>query len=152
LQVESVDAYGNTIFTNCSIFTDDELAWFLRCSLEEFNAMPHFTQFSFADQVIYERYGYVIVEGAWIIALAAQMLIESGREMSINDNGVAYTPPTLSATINNELSHFIGPHRENLKFIKACIKPRPIGFGGYRVLASNPSLQKLRHLRDRRIV
>jgi hypothetical protein len=47
LEVEGIDGYGNTTFTDCFVFTDDELVWFLRCSLSEFNQTPHFTDFTF---------------------------------------------------------------------------------------------------------
>ena len=152
LEVETTDAYGNITFTDCTIFTDEELTWFLRCSLSEFNQTPHFSDFTFGDEVIYDRFGYVIVEGAWIMALAAQMLIEAGREFTITDNGVTMNPPQLSATLNNELSQFVTRHTEMLKYIKTSIKPRPRGFGGFRVLAISPNYLRLRHLRQRRIV
>ena len=152
LEVETTDAYGNITFTDCTVFTDEELTWFLRCSLSEFNQTPHFSDFTFGDEVIYDRFGYVIVEGAWIMALAAQMLIEAGREFTITDNGVTMNPPQLSATMNNELSQFVARHTEMLKYIKTSIKPRPRGFGGFRVLAISPNYLRLRHLRQRRIV
>jgi hypothetical protein len=152
LKSESIDAYGNTEFVDCSIFTNDELAWFLSCSLSEFNQTPHFTDFTFDMAVIHDRFAYVIVEGAYILALAAQMLIEAGREFTITDNGITMNPPPLSATLNNELSQFVAAHRETLKYIKTSIKPRPTGFGGFRVLAVSPNYMKLRHLRQRRII
>ena len=152
LEVETTDAYGNITFTDCTIFTDEELTWFLKCSLSEFNQTPHFSDFTFGDEVIYNRFGYIIVEGAWIMALAAQMLIEAGREFTITDNGVTFNNPPLSATLNNELSQFVTRHTEMLKYIKTSIKPRPRGFGGFRVLAISPNYLRLRHLRQRRIV
>jgi hypothetical protein len=128
------------------------LVWFLQVSLSEFNQTPHFTDYHFSDQVIYERYAYVIVEGAFIIAMAAQMLIEVGKEFTIQDNGVSMNPPPISAMLNNQLSAFVARHGEALKAIKCSIKPAPIGFGGYRLLGSNPALTRLRHLRERRIL
>ncbi len=152
LQVETTDAYGNITYVDCNVFTNDELVWFLKCSLSEFNQTPHFTDFTFAEEVMYGRYGHVIVEGAFILATAAQMLIEAGREFTITDNGITMNPPPLSQTLNNELSHFLNTHLATLKFIKGCIKPQPIGFGSFRVLASNPNYMRLRHLRQRRII
>lgn len=152
IQVETIDAYGNIGYVDCSIFTNDELVWFLRCSLSEFNQTPHFTDFTFADPVIYERYGYIIVEGAAILAWAAQMVIEAGREFTITDNGITMNPPPLSSVLNNELSNFVSKHMDMLKYIKNSIKPRPVGFGGFRVLAISPNFLRLRHLRERRII
>lgn len=152
LESETIDEYGNIEYTTCSIFTNTELLWFLEGSLSEFNATPHFTDFHFSDEVIYQRYAYVIVEGAFILATAAQMLIEAGKEFNITDNGINFSPPQLSSVLNNELSHFVSNHLNTLKYIKGCIKPRPMGFGSFRVIANNPNFMRLRHLRSRRIV
>jgi len=152
LQVESIDAYGNIEYVDCHVFSNDELVWFLKCSLSEFNQTPHFTDFTFADQVIYQRFGHIIVEGACILAWAAQMVIEAGREFTITDNGITMNPPPLSSVLNNELAQFVSRHTEMLKYIKTSIKPQPIGFGGFRVLAVSPNYMRLRHLRQRRIV
>jgi hypothetical protein len=152
LEVETLDAYGNIAFTNCFVFTDEELVWFLRCSLSEFNETPHFTDFTFDMEVIYKRFGYIIVEGAFILATGAQMLIEAGREFTISDNGITMNPPPLSSVLNNELSVFVQRHTEMLKYIKNSIKPHPSGFGGFRVLAISPNYLRLRHLRQRRII
>lgn len=151
-KVETTDAYGNIEYVDCSIFTNDELVWFLNSSLQEFNEFPHFTNFLFSDEVIYNRYCYVIVEGAYILALGAQMLIEGGKEWTINDNGISYVPPQLSNILNNQLSQFLTAHRDLVKNIKYSIKPSPIGFGSFRLLASNPNYTRLRHLRERRII
>jgi len=94
----------------------------------------------------------VIVEGAFILASAAKMLVEAGREFTLNDNGITLQPPQLSSVLNNELSAFLGPHIERLKQIKWSMKPAPVGIGTYRVLAVSPNFMRLRHLRQRRIV
>ena len=152
LSVETTDAYGNMEFTDCSIFSNDELVWFLECSLSEFNATPHFSDLTFCEEIIYSRFSHDIVEGAAILAYAAQLVTEAGREWTVSDNGITFNPPQLSNALNNELSQFVASHRERLKYIKTSMKPRPRGFGGFRVLGSSPSYLKLRHLRQRRII
>jgi hypothetical protein len=152
VKIETTDAYGNIKYVDCSVFTNEELVWFLECSLQEFNEFPHFTDFRFDNELIYRRYSYVIVEGAFLLASAAKMLTEAGREFTISDNGITMNPPPLSATLNNELAQFVGPHRELVKNIKWSIKPHPIGFGSFRVLAVSPAFLRLRHLRQRRII
>jgi hypothetical protein len=152
LEIESLDAYGNTTYEACPVFTDEELVWFLNCSLSEFNQTPHFTDFTFDMEVIYKRFSYIIIEGAFILATAAQMLIEAGREFTISDNGITLNPPPLSSILNNELSVFVTRHTEMLKFIKNSIKPYPSGFGNFRALAISPNYARLRHLRQRRII
>lgn len=152
LEVETLDAYGNKTYTDCFIFTNDELVYFLRCSLSEFNQTPHFTDFTFDMELIYKRFAHIIVEGAFILATAAQMLIEAGREFTITDNGVSFTPSNLSNVLNNELSTFVQRHTEMLKYIKTSIKPHPIGYGSSYTLGTNPAFNRLRHLRQRRII
>jgi hypothetical protein len=152
LKSEVLDEYGNLTLRDCPIFLDEELLCFLKNSLSEFNQTPHFTAFGFDSEVIYERNAHVVVEGAFILAAAARMLIEAGREFSITDNGVNFIPPALSAVLNNELSTFVSAHQERLKQIKWSMKPSPMGFGTFRVLSMAPALSRLRHLRGRRIL
>jgi hypothetical protein len=149
---ETTDAFGNKTFTDCLIFTDDELLQFLVASLSEFNQTPHRTAFAFSDQIIYETHAHVITEGAYILAVAGQMLIEAGREFTITDNGISMQPPPLSSTLNNQLSTFITRHTDMLKYIKTSMKPAPKGVGTFRVLAVAPAYLRLRHLRQRKIV
>lgn len=152
LKHERLDEYGNTEFVDCPIFTDDELLCFLQNSLSEFNQTPHFTNLGFDSPIIYERCANVIVEGAHILAVAAKMLIEAGREFTVSDNGITLQPPNLSGVLNNELSAFLNSHIEKLKQIKWSMKPAPTGFGCFRPLGISPNLTRLRHLRQRRII
>lgn len=151
-QAETVDAFGNKTLTDCYIFTDAELEQFLKASLSEFNQTPHRTNFSFGDQIIYDTHAYIITEGAYIIAIASQMLIEAGREFTINDNGITLQPPPLSTTLNNQFGTLLTRHTDMLKYIKTSMKPGPRGIGSYRVLAVAPAYLRLRHLRQRKIV
>lgn len=152
-KAEVTDAYGNITLEDCPIFSDDELLCFLINSLSEFNQVPHFTNFRFSDQVIYERYAHVIVEGAFILAMGAQMLLEASREFTLSDQGITLQPPPLSTTMNNELGHFVQRHTTRLEKIKWSIKPAPTGFGTFRNLNGlNPNVVRLRHLRGRRII
>lgn len=151
-QSESVDDFGNKTFSDCYIFTDTELEQFIKASVSEFNQTPHRTNFSVGDQMIYDIHAYVITEGAYILAIASQMLIEAGREFTVSDNGITMSPPPLSTILNNELSAFLTRHTDMLKYIKTSMKPGPRGIGTYRVLAIAPSYLRLRHLRQRQIV
>ena len=151
LQVETTDAYGNITFVDCHIFTNEELVWFLNSSLQEFNSYPHFSSYKFSDPVIYQRFCHVIIEGALISAFGAQLLIEKGREFSVTDNGISFTPPQISEALNSELTHFAAAHREVLKNIKFSLKPGPIGFGN-SWFGTNPAYRRLRFLKERRII
>lgn len=151
-KARTLDAYGQETYVDCPIFTDDELLCFLNGSLSEFNQTPHWTCFSYDSPIIYERNAHVVVEGAHIIALGAQMLVEAGREFTVTDNGITMQPPPLSTTINTQFGALLTAHTERLKFIKISMKPAPTGFGTFRVLASHPAFTRLRHLRERQII
>lgn len=148
----SKDAYGADTLVECPVFSDDELLCFLRASLSEFNQVPHFTNFGFADPRICDQFAHVIVEGAYILGVGAQLLVEAGREFTISDNGITMQPPPLSQTLNTILGTFLTRHTDMLKFIKNSLKPAPLGVGTFRVLAVSPAALRLRHLRQRQII
>jgi len=152
------DGYGDPLTEECNVFTDDELITFLRASLSEFNSIPHFTCFTFADIDFCNcsdgRFGHTIVTGATLLAMGAQMLIEKGREFVITDNGVSFQPPAVSDIINSQFSTLLSAYRDDLKFIKNQFKPAPqrLGtiYGLYNMV--NPRLKALRHFRARQII
>lgn len=147
------DGYGSLIYEECNVFSDEILACFLCSSLSEFNMVPFFTSFTFADAVIYTLFSAAIVEGAYVFALASQALVEKGRDFTISDGGVSYQPPALGDFLNGHYGTWLTSHRERLKFIKNNIRPGPQGFGTFTNLASGaPAFTRLRHLRSRRIV
>lgn len=150
--VKVPDGLGGFIDQPCPIFKDSELICFLINSLSEFNQYPHFTDFGFADELIQNTFSDIIIQGAVILALAAQTLIEKGREFSITDNGVTYQPPQVSDILNTQYSAQLQDYKEKLKMIKANIKPKALGLGTFRVTSVNPNYLRLRHLRARQIV
>lgn len=151
-KARTMDEYNQTVYVDCPIFTDDELLCFLNGSLSEFNQTPHWTNFGYDSPVIYERNAHVVVEGAYILALGAQMLVEAGREFTVTENGITMQPPPLSTTLNNQFGALLTAHTERLKFIKCSMKPAPTGIGSFRVLAVSPAYMRLRHLRQRQII
>lgn len=131
----------------CNIFNDDELICFLVNSLSEFNQTPHFTKYTFAQDDFCEQFMDILVQGASILALAAQALIEKGREFVITDNGVSYQPPVVSDMLNSQYTAQMTAYREKLKFIKCNMKSGPKGLGSWRILSVSPAYQRLRHRR-----
>lgn len=147
------DGYGELITEECNVFDDDILVAFLCQALSEFNMVPFFTAYSFADQIIQTLFSSAIVEGAYIFALASQALVEKGRDFQISDGGVSYQPPQLGDFIQSHYGTWLTSYRERLKFIKNSIRPGPRGFGTYSNLGSAaPAYTRLRHLRARRII
>lgn len=146
------DGSGGFIDSSCSVFTDDELICFLANSLSSFNQYPHTTSFLFSDSQIYDLYIDIITQGAQLVALAAQALIEKGREFSINDNGVTFQPPQVASVLESQYNAQLADYKEKLKMIKFSLKPSPRSVGSWRVTAVSPAFRKLRHLRARQIV
>ena len=144
--------------TQCYAFSAAELSAFLDASLSRFNGTPHFTSFNWKN-IDLARFRYIIVEGAVLLALSAQVLIEAGREFTINDNGISFTPAQVSQALSGQFSVRYTQYNQDLDFIKLHFKPSPTAVLSYQSLlvggsegaGSNPNISKLRHLRGRRV-
>jgi len=147
------DENGEIVYVECNVFSDELLVCFLCQALSEFNMIPFFTTFSFADRIIFTTFSQIIVEAAMVFAMASQALVEKGRDFTISDGGVSYQPPALGDFLASQYNNFLSNYRERVKFIKNSIRPGPKGFGTYTNLASgSPAFARLRHLRARRII
>ena len=147
------DGYGELVMEECNVFSDEILACFLCASLSEFNMIPFFTSFTFAEEIIHKTFSHAIVEGAYILALSSQALVEKGRDFTISDGGISYQPPALGDFINSHYQNFMTSYRERLKFIKNSIRPNPTSFGTFTNLSSGaPAFTRLRHMRSRKII
>lgn len=147
------DGYGELIMEECNVFSDEVLACFLSASLSEFNMIPFFTSFTFSDEIIYKTFAHAITEGALILALSSQALVEKGRDFTISDGGISYQPPALGDFLSTHYQNFMTSYRERLKFIKNSIRPNPTSFGTFTNLSSGaPAFVRLRHLRSRKII
>lgn len=133
----------------CHAFTEDEVDMYLEASLWAFNAKPTFTAFLWDH--MQDRWLDIITKGAVVWALYAQSLIESGREFTITDNGISYTPPPVSDKMQSYASALLQHYDTNLTEIKSNFKPLPAAVGVFSVLDISPSLRRLRHLREKRI-
>lgn len=149
-----VDENGVEFFTDCDIFSVEQLVSFLAISLSMFNQIPHFTFFTFENTDIIAQFHEVLVQGATIYALGSKSLLERGREFNLSDNGVQFTPPTVSDLMSTQWSTELTNHFETVKLIKANLKPFPLGLGSFNALSSgtHPAIRRLRHLRARRII
>jgi hypothetical protein len=149
----SKDASGNKIYVDCDIFSVDTLVTFLATALWDFNQVPYFTDFQFDEDSFIRQFGEILVEGATIYAMASQALIERGREFTLSDNGINFTPPTVSDMLNTQAGALQTQYFEKLKYIKNSIRPEPLGSGlmNYNTGALNPAFRRLRHLRERKL-
>lgn len=151
-KAKSTDAFGNVIYVDCDIFTIDTLTTFLATILWDFNQVPYFTRFTFDEDDFIEQFGEILVEGATLYALASKALIERGREFQLTDNGINFTPPTVSELMMTQYSALATMYWEKLKMIKASLRPRPLGLGVFGMSSGlNPVIKNLRSLRARRI-
>lgn len=152
-KAKSSDAYGNTIYVDCDIFSVDMLTTFLATALWDFNQVPYFTFFKFDEDEFVDQFGEILVEGATLYALASQALIERGREFQITDNGLNFNPPTVSELLQTQYSTLLSNYWEKLKYIKNSLRPGPRGLGVFSMnSAINPAFARLRHLRARRLI
>lgn len=152
-KAKSSDKYGNVVYVDCDIFSVDMLVTFLATALWDFNQVPFFTFFKFDDNNFVEQFGEILIEGATLSALASKSLIERGREFQVTDNGLNFTPPTVSELMNTQYSSLLSHYWEKLKMIKASLRPSPLGLGVFSMNSGlNPAFARLRHLRARRII
>lgn len=148
----STDAFGNTIYVDCSVFSIEMLTTFVATALTDFNQVPYFTFFTFEDSPFVKQFLDILVEGATLSALASQALIERGREYAISDNGVTFTPPTVSEMLNTQYNTLLTAYFQKLTMIKNSLRPRSLGLGTFTITGSaNPSFMSLRHRRERQI-
>jgi len=120
-KAKSADQSGNVIYIDCDIYSKEMLESFIALSISDFNQVPYFSFFTLEDDKFVDCFTEVLVEGAVIYALSSQALIERGREFTIGDNGVNFTPPTISEMLNTQFSTLLSHHWEKLKTIKLHI-------------------------------
>lgn len=152
-KAKSSDAFGNTIYVDCDIYSVDMLTTFIATALWDFNQVPYFTFFQFDHDEFVEQFGEILVEGATLYALASKDLLERGREFQLTDNGLNFNPPTVSELMQTQYNTLISHYWEKLKYIKNSIRPHPRGLGVFSMnSAINPAFSRLRHLRARRLI
>lgn len=150
---KSADASGNVIYLDCDIFSIDMLTTFLSTALWQFNQVPFFTSFTYDDDAFVNQFGEMLVEGATLYALASKALLERGREFTLSDNGINFTPPGVSDIMNTQYSSLLTAYIDMLKYIKNSLRPGPLGLGLFSMTGGlNPAIRRLRHLRQRQIV
>jgi len=146
------DGYGEILTEECNVFDNEVLVTLLCQALSEFNLVPFFTSYTFADQTIQTLFAQLIVEAAYVFALASQSLLEKGRDFTITDGGVNYQPPQLGDFIQTHYGTWLTSYRERLRFVKNSIRPGPRSYGTHTNLTgAAPAYTRLRHLRARRI-
>ena len=151
-KAKATDANGNVTYVDCDIFSVDMLVTFLAMSLNKFNSVPYFTNFHWEQSDFFAMFAEVIAEGAAIMALASQSLIERGREFTLTDQGINFNPPTVSELLNTQFNTELAHHWDYVKMIKASMRPHAITLGIMNMNTSVlPAVKRLSMLRARRI-
>lgn len=149
---KSTDKYGNVTYISCDIFSVESLTSLLSMSLTEWNETPHITGFSFADSNFVNQFYNSLVEGAVLLAMASQALLERGAEYTITDNGVNFQPSAMSELLNTAYSQLLTHHWDRIKMIKNTFKPFPMGLGSFSMTGGqNPTIRNLAKRRERQI-
>jgi hypothetical protein len=126
---------------------------FIATTITNFNAIPFFSFYTFEDTLFIDQFMAILVEGATLIALASQALIERGREFQITDNGVNFNPPTVSELLQTQYSALLASYDTKLKFIKDSMRPSPLSLGTFSMTNGglNPAIRALRHRREKQL-
>lgn len=151
---KAVDAYGNTVYVDCDIFSIDTLVSFLATAISDFNQVPYFTNFKFDDDSFTSQFAEILVEGATLYALSSKALIEKGAEFTVTDNSINFAPPSVSDLLQTQYSTLLTHYFDKLKIIKNSMRPAILGLGTFSMTSGslNPAYRRLRHLRERRII
>lgn len=144
---------GNVSYVDCDIYSIDMLVTFLATALSDFNQTPYFTFITFDQTDYIDQFAEVLVEGATLYSLASMALIERGREFSLTDNGLNFTPPGVSELLETQYSTLLAHYWEKLKYIKNSLRPYPLGLGVFSMTNGMiPAIRNLARVRERRIL
>jgi hypothetical protein len=138
--------------TKCDVFSTEDLFQFLCIALSELNLTPTITGYTFDDMITRSLFADILTQGAMLQAWSGQAILESGREFSINDNGVALQPPPVSSTISSFFNMHLSDYRAKLREAKHNIRPAPLGISAGSLFGRNPQVLRLTHLKDKRIL
>lgn len=83
-------------YVSANIFEKKDIEKALDLSLTAFNALPPFTYFKCTDEENIMQISDILVTYASFLLLTRQSLLEKGREIILDDNGVKLEPPQLA--------------------------------------------------------
>lgn len=116
--VKGKDTHGNEI-TFPHIFSDSEVTDLLEMSMATLNGFMPTTRQIVWDEDAIRPYTDIIIHGAVVTALASRSLIERGREFTMTDTGISFTPPNMSDVLMLQWSTECHLYNEKLKDIRS---------------------------------
>ncbi len=107
--------------TSKNVFTDEELDSFIWMAVTTFNSIPPFTNISLSNGKLSETIVPYVAKLTVAYALASKALIERGREVSIADGGINYTPPNVADLLQNQYIFEMDNFYQNISSVKTAI-------------------------------
>jgi len=119
ISAQNINRLISALKSELTLFTTDQLMLFLASSLSTFNQIPPFTNFTFEDTEFINEFRDLILKGAEISGLAAQELIEKGKDFPVVDLG--FQPPSVSDILNTQHSADLINWEAEVKRIKRAL-------------------------------
>ena len=114
------NAKGESVELN--VFTDEQLYEYLEYGLTAFNSVPNFTFITFNDGIAIANVGIYIVRYAANVTLLSRGLIEKGRQIDLEDQGMTYTSPDIAEFMLKQAELELSGWFEEVKCVKADVK------------------------------
>ena len=105
-----LNEHGETVELFPGVFSDEELAAHIFYALDDLSLQ--------LDDVSCKTHTSLVVLGAVVEALRSKALIERGREHSMKDNGVQYTPPDVSTMLMDQAHACQHEYFQKVDFLK----------------------------------
>lgn len=105
----------------CVIFQDMALLCYLQFAIDDINAHPTRSNFTFENWP--QNWEALLLQGAQLQAMAAQSMFEQGKEFELNDNGVVINPPPVAAALRELHGTLLQNYEERKERIKADFRP-----------------------------
>lgn len=113
--IRAKDQYGNEVEVPSYRYTEGQIISYLEGSVRRFNLLFN-KKLDLVDDEIY-KFTDLIVHGAIITALASKALSECGREFSMQDGEIIFTPPAISSLLMHQWEVESADYDRKIKFL-----------------------------------
>ena len=112
------DVDGNKVHLGVDIFSDEILEVALETSMSMLSQFDVTSYIDGYDFKLLRKYQELLVQGATIQLLAGQSLLERGREFTLTDSGIKFTPPSVSEILNTQWCFEYQMYMEKIRLLK----------------------------------
>lgn len=113
--IRAKDQYDNEVEVPLYRYTEVQIISYLEGSVRRFNLLFN-KKLDLVDDEIY-KFTDLIVHGAVITALASKALSECGREFSMQDDKMIFTPPAISSLLMHQWEVESADYDRKVKFL-----------------------------------